>query len=104
MKKNLMIFCCLIITSGLSFNVSAQKQKVILDAAAGSDIDDIWAVAQLLRSPEMDVKPVLSSYLNTHYRARVLCNFLEASNRSDLPVGVGPYQAICRGDARLNWR
>ncbi len=64
MKKNLMILCCLIITSGLSFHVSAQKQKVILDTDAGSDIDDIWAVARLLRSPEMEMIINLIKYEN----------------------------------------
>jgi inosine-uridine nucleoside N-ribohydrolase len=62
---------------------------VILDTDAGSDIDDIWALAQLLRSSELDLKLVLSSNGDARYRAKVICNFLEASQRNDVPVGIG---------------
>ncbi len=62
---------------------------VILDTDIGSNIDDTWALALLLRSPELDVKLVVAATGNTKYRARLAAKFLDQSGRSDIPVGVG---------------
>lgn len=37
-----------------------EKIPVVLDTDLGSDIDDTWALAMLLRSPELDVKLILT--------------------------------------------
>lgn len=63
--------------------------SVILDTDIGSDIDDTWALAMLLRCPELDLKLVLTDTLNTVYRARVTAKFLEVAGRTDVPVGIG---------------
>ncbi len=62
---------------------------VILDTDIGTDIDDTWALAMLLRSPELDLKFVLTDSGDTRYRAAVAAKFLEAAGRSDVPVGLG---------------
>jgi inosine-uridine nucleoside N-ribohydrolase len=62
---------------------------VVLDTDIGTDIDDTWALAQLLRSPELDLKLVLTDTGDTRYRAAVAAKFLEAAGRTDIPVGVG---------------
>lgn len=64
---------------------------LILDTDIGTDIDDTWALAVLLRSPEVDVRLVLSATGDTAYRARLLAKFLQVSGRCDIPVGVGMY-------------
>jgi inosine-uridine nucleoside N-ribohydrolase len=69
---------------------AARPIPVVLDTDIGSDIDDTWALAQLLRRPELDLKLVLCGTANTTYRARVAARFLEVSGRTDVPVGVGP--------------
>jgi inosine-uridine nucleoside N-ribohydrolase len=69
--------------------MSASPIPVILDTDIGSDIDDTWALAMLLKSPELDVKLVVSDTGDTDYRARILAKFLEVSGRTDIPVGVG---------------
>lgn len=62
---------------------------LILDTDIGTDIDDTWALAVLLRSPEVDVRLALSATGDTLYRARLLAKFLQVSGRADIPVGVG---------------
>ena len=62
---------------------------VILDTDIGDDIDDTWALALLLKSPELDLKLVVGDYGKAQYRARLLAKFLERAGRSDVPVGVG---------------
>lgn len=67
----------------------AAKIPVILDTDIGDDIDDTWALALLLKSPELDVKLVVSDRGDTVYRAKVIAKLLEVAGRTDVPVGIG---------------
>ncbi|MCX6993736.1 MAG: nucleoside hydrolase [Kiritimatiellaeota bacterium] len=71
---------------------------VILDTDIGDDIDDTWALAMMLKSPELDVRLVVSDQGNTSYRARIIAKMLEVAQRTDIPVGIGIHQEI-RPDA-----
>ena len=62
---------------------------VILDTDIGDDIDDTWALGFLLRSPELDLRLVVSDFGNTRYRAKIIAKFLERAGRTDVPVGIG---------------
>jgi inosine-uridine nucleoside N-ribohydrolase len=62
---------------------------VILDTDIGSDIDDTWALAYLLRCPELDLKLVLTATGDTRYRAKIAAKLLQAAGRTDVPVGMG---------------
>lgn len=72
---------------------------VILDTDIGDDIDDTWALALLLKSPELDLKLVVGDYGKAQYRAKLLAKFLERAGRSDVPVGVG-LDIAPQGDGR----
>ena len=69
----------------------ADRIPVILDTDIGNDIDDTWALALLLNMPELDVKMVVTDYGDTRARAAIVAKFLEASARSDIPVGIGKF-------------
>ena len=62
---------------------------IILDTDIGQDIDDTWAIAMMLRCPELDVKLIVSDTGDTEYRARIVAKLLEVAGRTDIPVGVG---------------
>jgi inosine-uridine nucleoside N-ribohydrolase len=62
---------------------------VILDTDIGGDIDDTWALALMLRSPELDVKLVVSDTGDTRYRAKIIAKMLEVAGRTDVRVGIG---------------
>jgi inosine-uridine nucleoside N-ribohydrolase len=66
-----------------------QRIPVILDTDIGGDIDDTWALAMLLRSPELDLKLVVTDTGDTVYRAKVAAKLLEVAGRADVPVGIG---------------
>ncbi len=68
---------------------STKPVPVILDTDIGSDIDDTWALAMLLRSPEMDLKLVTAATCEPAVRARIICRLLDVAGRSDVGVGVG---------------
>ncbi|MCC5843067.1 MAG: nucleoside hydrolase [Verrucomicrobia bacterium] len=69
-------------------------KPVILDTDIGSDIDDTWALAQLLHSPELDLKLLTTACGDTPYRARIAAKLLDLAGRSDVPVGVGLFQHV----------
>lgn len=65
------------------------QQKVILDTDIGDDIDDAFALALALKSPELQILQVNADFGNTQLRARLLERFLSAVHREDIPVAVG---------------
>jgi inosine-uridine nucleoside N-ribohydrolase len=80
------------ITAALSSGAlasSTNRQPVILDTDIGDDIDDTWALLMLLRMPNLDLKLAVGDFGNAIYRARLLAKLLEATGRSDVPVGIG---------------
>lgn len=62
---------------------------VILDTDIGTDIDDTWALAQLLRCPELEPKLILTASGDAVFRASVAAKFLRVAGRTDIPVGFG---------------
>jgi len=67
----------------------ARPTPVILDTDIGDDIDDTWALALLLQSPELDLKLAIGDYGKAQYRARLLARFLQRAGRTDVAVGLG---------------
>ena len=68
---------------------SVAPQKVILDTDIGDDIDDAFALALALRSPELEILQVNADFGDTPLRARLLQRFLRATGREDIPVAIG---------------
>ncbi|NQT89343.1 nucleoside hydrolase [bacterium] len=68
---------------------AAKPIPVIFDTDIGDDIDDTWALAMLLKSPELDVKLVVGDNAKSLYRAKLIAKLLETAGRTDIPVGVG---------------
>lgn len=67
----------------------AKKIPVILDTDIGCDIDDTWALAMMLNSPELDVKLIVTDTGDTEYRAKLVAKLLEIAGRTDIPIGIG---------------
>ena len=79
-----------------------QPIPVVLDTDIGDDIDDTWALAMLLNSPELELKLVTTAYGNTSYRAKIVAKLLEIAGRTDVPVGLGLPQGQEEG-AQAPW-
>src|SRR5436305_1261614 len=65
-------------------------EKVIIDTDIGDDIDDAFAVALALRSPELQILGITTTFGDTETRAKVLDRFLAEAGRGDIPVAAGP--------------
>ncbi len=63
---------------------------VIFHTDIGYDVDDTWALLLLLRSPELDLKLVVTDVDNTVYRARVAAKLLHLAGRRGVTVATGP--------------
>lgn len=76
-------------TSNVRVRKSDLPIPVILDTDIGTDIDDTWALAQLLRSPELDTKLILTSHGDATFRSTVTAKFLDVVGRTEIPIGLG---------------
>ena len=83
--------------------VDRARIPVILDTDIGDDIDDTWALALLLRSPEFDLKLVVGDKGKSQYRARLLAKLLQTAGRTDVPVGIGVDLNNGQGGRQEEW-
>lgn len=65
------------------------KIPVILDTDICDDIDDTWALAMLLQSPEFDIKLITTAVGDTTARTKVVAKMLQTAGRMDIPIGTG---------------
>ncbi|MGC1871686.1 MAG: nucleoside hydrolase [Acidobacteriaceae bacterium] len=90
--KWLTIVLCLL-AAGSKF-AWAQKplptpQKVILDTDIGDDIDDAYALALVLTSPELKLLGVTTAWGNTTLRAQLVEGLLCKTGKQNIPVFIG---------------
>ena len=64
-------------------------RSVILDTDIGTDIDDTWALAMLLASPELDLRLVTTVSGDARHRAALCARLLAIAGRQDVPIGIG---------------
>lgn len=76
-------------SSGLSLNPAAKSIPVILDTDIGTDIDDAFALALALTSPEIELRGVTTVSSDAYTRALIVCRFLHTVGRGDIPVAAG---------------
>lgn len=91
MGKNPFKTCLILILLLLSIQtvLSQPRQKIIFDCDLGGDIDDAFALALVLSSPEFEVLGIVMDHGLTDKRAQVACKMLYLTNREDIPVVVG---------------
>jgi inosine-uridine nucleoside N-ribohydrolase len=73
-----------------SVQAASSPQEVIIDTDIGDDIDDAFALALALKSPELKILGVTTTFGNTEMRARLLDRYVQAVGRKDIPVFAGP--------------
>ena len=66
-----------------------QRTPIILDTDIGGDIDDAFAVALVLDSPQVDLRAVTTVSGDTAARARLVAKMLSAAGRPNIPVAAG---------------
>lgn len=74
---------------GIAVGQAPVKTPIILDCDIGTDIDDTFAVALAVLSPELDLRGVTTVSGDTQARALMACRLLTAAGRRELPVAAG---------------
>ena len=64
-------------------------QKIFLDTDIGDDIDDAYALALILASPELDLVGVSTVFGNARARAQQALTVLKIAGRTEVPVAAG---------------
>jgi len=64
-------------------------QLVIIDTDVGDDVDDAFAIALAMQSPEVRILGITTAWGDTKLRARLAERFLQETERTDIPVAVG---------------
>jgi hypothetical protein len=68
---------------------SGKPELVLLDTDIGDDIDDAFALALVLQSPELKLLGVSTTWGDTPLRARLVRRMLKEADRPDIPVAEG---------------
>ena len=86
----------------LDLTTKPQRVPILFDTDIGDDIDDAFALALLLASPEVDLRGVTTAFGDTQTRALLACRMLHAAGRKDVPVAAGrPNNVAARGQMKF---
>ena len=88
-KLGLIAVCLISWTAFSQSAVPRTPEKVIIDTDIGDDIDDAFAVALALRSPELQILGITTTFRDTEARAKLVDRMLGEVGRQDIPVAVG---------------
>ena len=83
------LLSALCLAQSMQMRASAQPEKIIIDTDIGDDVDDAFAVALALRSPELQILGITTAFGDTKTRAKLLDRLLGEAGRTDIPVAVG---------------
>lgn len=76
---------------------------VIVDSDFGGDIDDAFAMALLLSSPQFKPLLITASSGDAMLRGRLLRQFLARTGHADIPLAVGPSTPDKSGMSQADW-
>ncbi len=68
---------------------TTRPEKIIIDSDIGDDVDDAFALALAVRSPELDILGITTTFGDTETRARIVDRFLGEIGRAEIPVMAG---------------
>lgn len=68
---------------------AAVAEKIIIDTDIGDDVDDAFALALAVKSPELQVLGVTTAFGDTEGRAKIVDRFLGEVGREEIPVLKG---------------
>jgi purine nucleosidase len=96
-----LILACLFLCLRSVAGWAQTREKVIIDTDIGDDVDDAFALALAVQSPELEILGVSTTFRDTELRARLVDRFLGELGRSDIPVLAGKPTAPTQMSQRL---
>lgn len=65
------------------------REKIIIDTDIGDDIDDAFALALAVNSPELQIAGITTVFRNSEIRARIAKALLHSYGKEEIPVFAG---------------
>lgn len=100
MLRHLLLPALVLLGFNLVVQASSGPVPVVLATDIGGDIDDTWALAQLLRTSGLELKMVLTETGEARYRGAVTAKLLESAGRTDVAVALGTDFGVMGGEHR----
>jgi purine nucleosidase len=89
-KRFFRLSCWIVLVgSALSWGQNAAPEKIIIDTDIGDDVDDAFALALAVRSPELQILGITTTFGDTEARAKIVDRFLGEVGRPEIPVLAG---------------
>jgi purine nucleosidase len=83
------ICCAMLLAACAAWAQGQAAAKIIIDTDIGDDVDDAFALALAVKSPELQVLGVMTTFGDTEARAKIVDRFLGEVGRADIPVLAG---------------
>jgi purine nucleosidase len=94
------VFCLRV---GRAWAHAPAPEKVIIDTDIGDDVDDAFALALAVKSPELQVLGVMTTFEDTERRAKITDRFLAEVGRTEIPVLAGKATATKNPMSQRNY-
>ena len=85
----LLFVSCFLCTAVLAQNPAHAPERIIIDTDIGDDVDDAFALALAVKSPELQILGVMTTFGDTETRAKLTDRFLAELGRPEIPVLAG---------------
>ena len=89
MRRVMLLSAVLFSLAAMRAAATPSRIPILLDTDIGTDIDDAFALALILKSPELDLVAVTTVAGDTQARARLAAKMLREAGRTDIPVAAG---------------
>lgn len=84
--KLILAFCAAMLPTLMA---QSPKTKIVVDTDIGDDIDDAFALALVLSSPELQLTGITTTWGDTQLRAALVERFLSETGHAGIPVAEG---------------
>jgi inosine-uridine nucleoside N-ribohydrolase len=88
--KSFRLICWILLaSSAICWGQNVSSEKIIIDTDIGDDVDDAFALALAVRSPELQILGITTTFGDTEARAKIADRFLGEVGRPEIPVLAG---------------
>src|SRR5262245_9184974 len=89
MRKQFLVFLAMLALSAPALSAPPEKIPIIFDTDIGTDIDDSFALALILASPELELRGVTSVSADAYTRGLIAARMLNLTMNDKIPVASG---------------
>jgi inosine-uridine nucleoside N-ribohydrolase len=83
------LVCLVLCLGSAQVWAEAAREKVIIDTDIGDDVDDAFALALAVKSPELEILGITTTFGETDVRAQIVDRLLGEVGRGEIPVMAG---------------